>query len=87
MGILFIACSNLFGVYAPQVVRHAIDMISDQIAFHQLYSGTGLFDAFMKQFGTAILFFGVLVVMLAVLRGVFLFFMRQTIIVMSRLIE
>lgn len=87
MGILFIACSNLFGVYAPQVVRHAVDLISSQIAYHQLYSGTGLFDVFMKQFGTAILFFGLLVVMLAILRGVFLFFMRQTIIVMSRLIE
>lgn len=87
MGILFIACSNLFGVYAPQVVRHAVDLISGQIAYHQLYSGSGLFKVFMKQFGTAILFFGLLVVLLAVLRGVFLFFMRQTIIVMSRLIE
>jgi ATP-binding cassette subfamily B protein len=41
----------------------------------------------MKIFGFSILFFGIIVVVLAILRGIFLFFMRQTIIVMSRLIE
>ncbi|MEO6166481.1 MAG: ABC transporter ATP-binding protein [Chitinophagales bacterium] len=87
MGILFIACSNLFGVYAPQVVRHAVDMISNQIYYHQFYSGSGLEGEFMGQFGVSILLFGLVVVMLAIMRGIFLFFMRQTIIVMSRLIE
>ena len=87
MGIVFIACSNLFGVYAPQVVRHAVDMISSQISYYRFYSGSGLDREFMKLFGLSILFFGLLVVSLAILRGIFLFFMRQTIIVMSRLIE
>lgn len=87
MGVVFIICSNLFGVYAPQVVRHAVDMITSQIAYFQFYSGGRLFEAFMVQFGKVILFFGLLVVALAVMRGIFLFFMRQTIIVMSRFIE
>lgn len=87
MGIVFIACSNLFGVYAPQVVRHAVDMISSQISYYRFYSGSGLNQEFMKLFGLSILFFGLIVVSLAILRGIFLFFMRQTIIVMSRLIE
>lgn len=87
MGILFIACSNLFGVYAPQVVRHAVDMISNQVYYHQFYSGSGLDREFMGQFGLSILLFGLVVVVLAIMRGIFLFFMRQTIIVMSRLIE
>lgn len=87
MGIVFIACSNLFGVYAPQVVRHAVDMISSQISYYRFYSGSGLDREFMKLFGLSILIFGLLVVSLAILRGIFLFFMRQTIIVMSRLIE
>ncbi len=87
MGIVFIACSNLFGVYAPQAVRHAVDMITSQIAYHHFYTGSGLYRDFMKVFGMSILFFGMVVVVLAILRGIFLFFMRQTIIVMSRLIE
>lgn len=87
MGILFIACSNLFGVYAPQVVRHAVDMISNQVYYHRFYSGSGLDREFMGQFGLSILLFGLVVVVLAIMRGIFLFFMRQTIIVMSRLIE
>ncbi|MBK9732315.1 MAG: ABC transporter ATP-binding protein [Chitinophagaceae bacterium] len=87
MGIVFITCSNLFGVYSPQVVRHAVDMITSQISYHQFYSKSGLDHEFMKLFGISILFFGMVVVVLAILRGIFLFFMRQTIIVMSRLIE
>lgn len=87
MGIVFIACSNLFGVYAPQVVRHAVDMISSQISYYRFYSGSVLDREFMKAFSLSILFFGLVVVSLAILRGIFLFFMRQTIIVMSRLIE
>lgn len=87
MGIVFIACSNLFGVYSPQVVRHAVDMITSQISYQQFYTGSGLGIEFMKFFGISILFFGMIVVMLAILRGIFLFCMRQTIIVMSRLIE
>jgi ATP-binding cassette subfamily B multidrug efflux pump len=38
-------------------------------------------------FGLSLLLFGILVLMLALLRGLFLFFMRQTIILMSRHIE
>lgn len=87
MGIVFITCSNIFGVYSPQVVRHAVDMITNQISYFQFYNGSVLEKAFMSQFGRAIFFFGLIVVVLAILRGIFLFFMRQTIIVMSRLIE
>ena len=38
-------------------------------------------------FGRNVLFYGVLIIVLALLRGIFLFFMRQTLIVMSRRIE
>src|SRR4030095_13626871 len=86
-GIIFVILSNIFGVYSPQVVRHAVDMISSQISYYYFYQGSPLELAFMKQFGFAILLFGLIVVLLAVMRGIFLFFMRQTIIVMSRLIE
>ncbi|MBA3649669.1 MAG: ABC transporter ATP-binding protein [Chitinophagales bacterium] len=86
-GIIFIALSNIFGVYSPQVVRHAVDMVLNEISYHQFYAGSALEGNFLKQFSVSIFFFGLIVVLLAILRGIFLFFMRQTIIVMSRLIE
>jgi ATP-binding cassette subfamily B protein len=52
-----------------------------------------LFDSFDLQaiyndtFGTAILLYGGLIILLALGRGLFLFLVRQTIIVMSRLVE
>lgn len=86
-GILFVTLSNVFGVYSPQVIRHAVDMISSEINYYRFFSGSVLEAEFMKHFSITILFFGITVILLAVLRGIFLFFMRQTIIVMSRLVE
>jgi ATP-binding cassette subfamily B protein len=68
-------------------VRHAVDLITSEISYHHYFSDTGLEKGFMQDFGLSILFFGLIVVGLAIMRGIFLFFMRQTIIVMSRLIE
>lgn len=87
LGIIFIAFANVFGVYSPQVVRNAVDSVTTRINYYQFYTGSILAKEYMKIFGFSILFFGIIVVLLAILRGIFLFLMRQTIIVMSRLIE
>lgn len=87
LGIIFIICANIFGVYSPQVVRQAVDMVVSQINYYQFYKGSGNASEYLRVFGTTILFFGFVVVALAIARGIFMFFMRQTIIVMSRLIE
>lgn len=87
LGILFIGLANVFGVYSPQVIREAVDSVTSQIHYYQFFSGSELAKVYLKIFGFSILFFGILVVVLAIMRGIFLFFMRQTIIVMSRFIE
>ncbi|HYV95725.1 MAG TPA: ABC transporter ATP-binding protein [Chitinophagales bacterium] len=87
LGIIFIALANVFGVYSPQVIRNAVDSVTTQISYYQFFSGSFLATGYMKIFGFSILFFAIVVVVLAIIRGVFVFFMRQTIIVMSRLIE
>ena len=87
LGIIFIAFANVFGVYSPQVIRNAVDSVTTRINYYQFYTGSVLAKEYMKIFGFSILFFGIIVVILAILRGIFVFFMRQTIIVMSRLIE
>lgn len=86
-GVFFVIISNIFGVIPAQVIGHAFNLITENI---QIY---GLFDGFQRQqiiydiFSYSLLYFGALVLILYLVRGLFLFFMRQTLILMSRHIE
>lgn len=87
LGILFVLISNVFGVLPPQIIRYSIDMITERIIAFQLFEQSRFkSDLFIETSGYLMLFAG-LVLLLALLKGVFMFFMRQTIIVMSRHIE
>ena len=82
-GILFFGLANVFQVYAPRYIGEMIDLV------------TVNFDAVVKQNDTkladevyrGVLISGLLFLGFTILRGIFMFFMRQTIIVMSRNIE
>jgi ATP-binding cassette subfamily B multidrug efflux pump len=82
-GILFVGLANVFQVYAPRYIGEMIDLV------------TVNFDAVVKQNDTkladdvyrGVLISGLLFLGFTILRGIFMFFMRQTIIVMSRNIE
>ena len=87
LGILFVIVANYFKVLSPQVIRHAFDLVKENIVFYQLFDGFELQKEFYDIFSYALFFFGITVLLLAMLNGIFMFFMRQTIIVMSRLIE
>lgn len=86
-GILFVVISNIFGVLPAQVIRVAFNLVAENIQIYHLYSGFGRQHVIYDIFGSSLLLFGALVLVLALLRGLFLFFMRQTIILMSRHIE
>jgi len=86
-GVLFVIISNIFGVLPAQVIRMAFDLVTENINTYQLFSGFHRQQMIYQIFGSSLLLFGILVLVLALLRGLFLFFMRQTIIVMSRHIE
>ncbi|MDB5121748.1 MAG: ATP-binding cassette, subfamily [Sphingobacteriales bacterium] len=86
-GILFVIISNLFGVLPAPVIRMAFDLVSENISTYRLFNGFERQEIIYKIFGYSLLFFGIIVLILALLRGIFLFFMRQTIILMSRHIE
>lgn len=86
-GIAFVFISNYFRVLQPQMIREALDLVVENINLYQLYNGFDLQAEFYAIIGKTLLFFGALVVLLALLMGVFMYFMRQTIIVMSRLVE
>ena len=86
-GIIFVSASNYFRVLQPQMIREALDLVFENLAFYRLYDGFPNQSVFFGEIGKILLFFGVLVLILALIMGVFMYFMRQTIIVMSRLIE
>lgn len=87
LGIVFVALSNFFRVLQPQMIREALDLVVENIGLYGLFSGTDLQNDFFNMLGSYLLYFGVLVLLLALMMGIFMYFMRQTIIVMSRLIE
>jgi ATP-binding cassette subfamily B protein len=86
-GILFVIISNIFGVLPAQVIRIAFDLVTDNIGTYHLFAGFERQGIIYTIFGHSLLLFGFLVLVLALLRGMFLFFMRQTLILMSRHIE
>ena len=69
------------------MIREALDLVIENIQLYKSFEGFGLQPLFYKEIGRLLLFFGLLVLILALIMGVFMYFMRQTIIVMSRLIE
>ncbi|GJM34861.1 MAG: ABC transporter [Saprospiraceae bacterium] len=87
LGIFFVSLSNYFRVLQPQIIREALDMVVENINTYYLLEGFALQGVFFAKLSKILLFFGVMVLLLAVLMGIFMYFMRQTIIVMSRLIE
>lgn len=86
-GILFVTISNLFGIFPAQLTRNALDVVAANIDTFRLTGGFEVSEEVYKSLIYNILLFGVLVISMALAKGVFMFFMRQTIIVMSRHIE
>ena len=87
LGILFTILSNFFGVFPAQLVRYALDLVTETIDIYFLFKGFTLQKAFYEIFGFTLFFYGGLIILMAILKGVFLFLVRQTLIVMSRHIE
>jgi ATP-binding cassette subfamily B multidrug efflux pump len=100
LGIIFIAISNVFAIYPPQIVSEAFDAVANSQELQQVLKSEKstetlhtVEETFLTPYTesmslkTTLLFFAGLVLLMALLKGVFTFFMRQTIIVMSRMIE
>ena len=77
-GSLFILIANIFALYPAEFVRKAFDAIILNIEKNNVPS---------SRIREILLKYGILIIAFAILKGVFMFFMRQTIIVMSRKIE
>lgn len=86
-GIIFVVLSNVFVIFPAQVIRIAFDLVNENIALFKLTQGFNAQNDLYSFFGLIVLWFGLIVFVLALIRGLFLFLMRQTIILVSRLIE
>ena len=87
LGIAFVVLSNLFAIYPAQMVRSSFDLVAGQIENISGISDSSSKEAALQNLKNEVLWYGFLIVAMALVRGLFLFFMRQTIIVMSRHIE
>ena len=87
LGLLFIIISNVLAIIPAQIVRRAINLVEENIALYKMFEGLTLQETIYTIFGGSILIYGVAILVLALLKGFFTFLTRQTIIVVSRLIE
>jgi len=88
LGVLFIIGSNIFGLFPAQIIRQAFDLADAQLSGTEINSDSFLNEYFQDlNFTQIILTFGAIVLTLAIIKGIFTFFTRQTIIIVSRLIE
>ncbi|NJN27666.1 MAG: ABC transporter ATP-binding protein [Cyclobacteriaceae bacterium] len=87
LGLLFVILSTIFQILPAQLVRYALDLVADNLGTYKSFEGLELQEVFREIINKSIVFYGVLILVIALLRGVFLFLVRQTLIVMSRHIE
>lgn len=87
VGILFVALANVMNTLSPKVLGYALDLVSENLSLFNSFKNFNLQEQLTASIGRSILIFSVIYLLLALLSGFFTFLMRQSIIVMSRLIE
>lgn len=84
LGTIFIAASNYFGVEMPRLVKKAVDLFEKKIGSIQASS---LSEIDRSEILDGAFYLALIYVGYSLIRGFFVFLNRQTIIIMSRLIE
>ena len=84
VGALFVMFSNIFRVIAPKVLGNAVDVVSENL---ELFTKNSASEILKNDISDNILYLVIIYFGVALIGGLFTFLMRQSIIVMSRLIE
>ncbi len=98
LGIIFIVVSNYFRILAPQITGYVVDAVERHLPGYKPRPTTINHDPLVQRFidytesahfsfGYKVALCMISLMLLALLGGIFMFLMRQTIIVMSRHIE
>jgi ATP-binding cassette subfamily B protein len=96
-GILLVIATNYLAVLTPQITGYVVSLVQAKLPGGKPMEAkqgdlivqfiSHLSNRFTFSFGWLITFCSITILVLAIIRSVFMFFMRQTIIVMSRHIE
>ncbi|MCS4176973.1 ATP-binding cassette subfamily B protein [Salinibacter ruber] len=86
-GLLFTMISAGFQITVPMVVRQAVDSIPRFVRLYTLYGGTPAQAELYAYFFAALVLFALVIIALSGTSGLFMFLMRQTVVVASRHIE
>ncbi|MDX1429492.1 MAG: ABC transporter transmembrane domain-containing protein, partial [Rhodothermales bacterium] len=86
-GLLCAVASASFSIMVPMVVRRAVDGIPRFVATYQTFESTPAAGYLFTQFFVTLGLFGLVILALSLVSGVFSFLMRQTVVVASRHIE
>ena len=96
-GILLVIATNYLAVLSPQITGYVVNLVQAKLPGGKMTTNVNhdLIVSFISQisennqlkFTSLITFCSVTILLLAIVRSIFMFFMRQTIIVMSRHIE
>ena len=97
IGIVFVIATNYLAVLAPQITGYVVGLVQAKLpgakpvtTVHNEMVTLGIDQIgnyYNFTFAGLVTFCSLVILILAIIRGVFMFFMRQTIIVMSRHIE
>jgi ATP-binding cassette subfamily B multidrug efflux pump len=87
LGFLFVALSNYFGILAPRVVRIAIDFLQGKPSELPIIGSWKWVQVIQSNGVQYLVFLGVIILIYTVIRGILMYFMRQTLIVFSRWVE
>ncbi|HZH67979.1 MAG TPA: ABC transporter ATP-binding protein [Chitinophagales bacterium] len=86
-GMIFVITSNIFALFLPQLIRIGIEQIQVYLPFSYIFKGLEINTFFYDWVMYLILIISILIVATALFRGLLMFLMRQTLVVMSRHIE
>jgi len=86
-GLLFTMVSAGFQITVPMVVRQAVDSIPRFVRLYTLYDNTPVQAELYAYFFLALVLFALVIILLSGISGLFMFLMRQTMVVASRHIE
>ncbi|MCK9481345.1 MAG: ABC transporter ATP-binding protein/permease [Bacteroidia bacterium] len=85
--MIYIILTNLFNILSPYLVRIAFDNSFEEISLFHFFKGTELESLYRNKIIETAALYGGLILIATTVRGVFMFLMRQTVIIASRRIE
>ncbi len=86
-GMVFVVTSNIFALFLPQLIRVGIEQIQVYLPFSYSFQGLEINPFFYDWVMFLIFTISILIITTALIRGMLMFMMRQTLIVMSRHVE